>query len=345
MFIGHGLLAFALVAGSTAIAARFRSTRESGASTDSASRVSADARAPADARSSKRDRAIRNRALALGVLAAAFATLPDVDMLYAPVGLLWADGGPLALARGFWGASTVVHRTATHSLVVAVVAAPAFAAWSRGGWSRLLAGGLLVTLVVGAAFASGVLGVLVLGVFVLCGAALAGVAGRRGCSARDVLLTALVGLVSHPFGDLFTGTPPRLLYPFDVTLLTGRVVLSPDPTLHLLSAMLLELGTYWLAAVVYLRLTDQRLSDYLDPTAALGLPSGGVALAVPAPTLSLSYPFVFTVLGVGAACGVLVGGVDHLRARERHRALAMALTALAAVTVAVFVYLGVYLAT
>nr|WP_305794595.1 metal-dependent hydrolase [Halomarina rubra] len=284
------------------------------------------------------------RALALGVLAGAFATLPDVDMLYAPVGLLWADGGPLALAEGFWSASTVVHRAATHSLVVAVVAAPAFAAWARGGPSGLLGGTLLGALVVASFAASGFLGGLVVGAFVLGGLAITTVAARRGVPPLAVLPTALVGLASHPFGDLFTGEPPRLLYPFETTLLVERVPLSGDPVLHLLGAMLVELATFWLAAVVYLHLTDQRLSDYLHPTVALGLPTGGVALAVPDPTLSLSYPFVFTVLGLGAAIGVLVGALDRLRSRERHRPLAMALTALAAVTVAVFAYLGVYLA-
>nr|WP_282594630.1 metal-dependent hydrolase [Halomarina salina] len=286
----------------------------------------------------------RDRALALGLLAGAFATLPDVDMLYAPVGLLWADGGPLALAKGFWGASSVVHRAATHSLVVAVVAAPAFAAVSRAGWPRVVGGCTLGALVAWSGLASGVLGALVVGAFAVGGAGVATLAGRFDVSPRSVLLTALVGLTTHPFGDLFTGTPPRLLYPFEATLLTERIALSPDPTLHLVGAMLVELGTFWLAAVVYLHLTDQRLADYLDPTAALGLPSGGAALAVPAPTLSLSYPFVFTVLGLGVACGVGVGGIDHLRSRDRHRTLAMALTALATVTVAVLVYLAAYLA-
>jgi membrane-bound metal-dependent hydrolase YbcI (DUF457 family) len=323
VFVGHALLAFALVAGGASVL-------WAGASGDPSPRV-------------------RRRALALGVLAGAFATLPDVDMLYAPVGLLWADGGPFALARGFWGASTVVHRAATHSLVVGALAAPAFAAWAYDGpgrdRTRALGAAVLVALVAASFAASGVLGGVVVGAFVAGGVAIAALAARHGVGARGVLVAALVGLLSHPFGDLFTGSPPRLLYPFDATLLVGRVALSPDPTLHLLGAMLVELATFWLAALVYLRLTGQRPSDYLDPTAALGLPSGGAALALPAPTLALSYPFVFTMLGVGVACGVLVGALDRLRSRRRHRGLAMALSALATVTLAVLVYLGAYLAT
>jgi len=279
------------------------------------------------------------------VVAGAFATLPDVDMLYAPVGLLWADGGPLALAEGFWSASTVVHRAVTHSLVVGVLAAPAFALWTRRDVARVGGAALLVTLVAVTALVSGLLGGLVVTAFVVGGVLVAAGASRAGLSPGAVLATALVGLLTHPFGDLFTGTPPALFYPFETTVVTERVVLSPDPTLHLLGAMLVELATFWLAAVVYLHLSDQDLREYLDPAAALGLPSGGVALAVPAPTLALSYPFVLTLLGVGLACGVLVGGVDRYRSRERHRPLAMALTALATVTLAALVYLAAYLAT
>jgi hypothetical protein len=233
----------------------------------------------------------------------------------------------------------------THSLVVAVVAAPAFAGWARGGFTRLLGGVALLGLVAVTAQVSGLLGGVVVTAFVVGGLLVTAVAGREGLGPTDVLLTALVGLVSHPFGDLFTGEPPRLLYPFETTLLTERVVLSPDPTLHLLGAMLVELATLWLAALVYLHLSDHEVRDYLDPTVAVGLPSGGAALAIPAPTLSLSYPFVLTLLGVGLACGILVGGIDRYRSRERHRTLAMALTALATVTLAVLVYLGAYLVT
>nr|WP_233265169.1 metal-dependent hydrolase [Halomarina oriensis] len=289
--------------------------------------------------------ATRRRAFALGLLAGVFATLPDVDMLYAPVGLLWADGGPLALAEGFWSASTVVHRSVTHSLVVGVVAAVGFALWTRGGASKLLAVVVLGGLVAVSGTTSGLLGGLVMGAFVLGGLLVGTLAARRGVDAGAVFVTALVGLLSHPFGDLLTGEPPRLLYPFETVLVAERVTLSLDPTLHLLGAMLVELGTFWLAALVYLHLSDHEVRDYVDPTVALGLPSGGVALAVPAPTLSLSYPFVLTLLGVGLACGILVGGVDRYRARERHRPLTMALTALATVTLAVFVYLGAYLVT
>lgn len=330
MFIGHGLLAFALVAGGARLSGR-----------------------PPE------------RALALGVAAGAFATVPDIDIIYAPVGAIGASGA-LDAAEGFWGASTLVHRTVTHSLPVAAVAALAFWAWSRadaattrtdGAWpavERAAALTLLAGLVAVAGFVSGPLGAVVMSAFALAGLAVTVLSERYGgLTPRAVLLTALFGLASHPFGDLFTGEPPRLLYPLDVTLVSERITLFSDPTLHLLGAFWLELSTIWLAAAVYCALTDRSLRAHLHGRAALGVAYAAAALAVPAPTLASSYQFVFSVLAVG-----VVGPVSFARRWRRARvlldrtaadsagddgALAAVLTGLAAVTLASLTYALVYL--
>ena len=72
--------------------------------------------------------------------------------------------------------------------------------------------------------------------------------------AGGALLAAVFGLASHPFGDVFTGSPPRFFYPFDVTLLHSRISLLADPTLNLLAIFGLELVLAWFALVVYFRL-------------------------------------------------------------------------------------------
>ncbi|WP_336343586.1 metal-dependent hydrolase [Halalkalicoccus ordinarius] len=279
MFVGHALLAFALAAGGA---------RWTGRSPE--------------------------RSLSIGLAAGAFATVPDVDMLYALVGLLSGVGGTLDAVNAFWSASTHVHRIVTHSLVVGVAAALGFALWSRGleregaGIGALrtrpdaLSGlAVLVALVAVAGLASGSLGLVVMSAFVLAGLAVATLAVEfGGLGPRTVLATALLGLLSHPFGDLFTGEPPRLLYPFGARLLTDRVLLSPDSTLHLLGTFGVELATIWLAALVYCRLTHRSLRTHVRWRAALGVAYAGAALALPAPTVDSSYRFVFSVLAVGA---------------------------------------------
>ncbi|MFC7154429.1 metal-dependent hydrolase [Halomarina halobia] len=305
MFVGHGLLAFALAA----LAAR-------------------------------RIGWSRERALTVGLLAGAFGVLPDVDMLYAVVGFASGADSATGLARDFWAASTVVHRAMTHSLVAGSVAAAGFAAWrSERTRVRLAGGSLLGALVVVAALASGALGAFVIAAFVLGGLALVAAARRADLSPAAVLGAALVGLLSHPFGDLFTGEPPRLLYPLDATVLVHRVTLAPDPTLHLLGAATVELLALWAGAVVFLRLRDRRVRDVVHPWSAFGLAYAGAVLALPAPTLDLSYPFVFGVIGVGA-----LGSAPHVIRRDRpETAVAAAVTALATITLGVLAYTAGYL--
>jgi membrane-bound metal-dependent hydrolase YbcI (DUF457 family) len=314
MFVGHALLAFALVAG---VAAR-RGWSPS-------------------------------RALSLGVIAGAFAAVPDVDIAYAFVGLVGAHGGPLALASSFWSAGSVVHRAVTHSLVVAPIVAAAAALWVAAGrptarrrslsaLSLLGLSGLVVLTTV----ESGVLGGAVMAVFAVAVLGLAtGVRRRTTAAPRHVFAAALVGLVTHPFGDLFTGTPPTMLYPVDVPVVADRVVLASDPTLHLLAAFGLELAVVWAAVAVFCWLVGLRPS--VEPRATLGAGYAASVFLIPAPTLDLSYPFVFSVLAVGSL-GVFprvrLRSESALAVPDRTTAL---LTGLTAVTVAWAAYGAAYL--
>lgn len=310
----------------------------------------------------------RERALALGVVAGAFAAVPDVDMAYALLGAAQTQVADVwAVTEAFWQSSRAVHRSTTHSLVIAVPAALAFA-WSVGGTGRgyalprsphalsrrqVAALAVLAGLVGVAFLENGPLGAAITTVFAVSGVAVAGVARRRaGLSGREILAVGLVGLLSHPFGDVFTGSPPDFLYPLEMTLLDGRVALAADPTLNLLAVFGLELATIWLAAVAFCRLTDRRPHEHVDARATLGAAYGVAALVLPAPTLSVSYHFVFTVLAVGtvgvAPLGVPVGRLRRPTAWSRPRlpdaddALAAALTGLAAVTLGAAAYAAGY---
>ncbi|WP_227132468.1 metal-dependent hydrolase [Halorubellus salinus] len=303
LFVGHSLVAFAVVA---AVASRAFATVD------------------------------RRRALVLGAIAGAFAAVPDADMAYAATGVLdvalavaagagVGGDGVFAVTGAFWAASTVVHRSMTHSLVVAPVAAVGFALLvHRGRRASTAAGAGLALLTVLAAVATvvhGALGLFVFAAFVAAGVGVAAVV-RYGTTlgARETVALALVGLASHPFGDVFTGEPPALLWPLDARALDARVALSTDPTLHLLGAFALELAVIALAIVVYGDLAGRSVRP--SPRALAGVAGGLAALALPAPTLDVSYHFVFSVLAVGvvAASPGLAATARRLVARG-HAAL------------------------
>jgi hypothetical protein len=269
MFVGHALLALALVA----VVARWRGWSA-------------------------------ERALALGAVAALFATAPDVDVAYAPVGLVGAVASGAGLLDGFWAASSVTHRTVTHSLVVAVPAAVGFAALPR---RPAVAGVLLAGLVALAAVVTGPLAAVVTALFVVAGGVVAALAATLGFGPRATLGAALGGLLTHPFGDLFTGGPPSFLYPFDVTLVGARVAPFADPTLDLFLAFGVELAAVWVGVATVAWLHGARLRDHLRTRAVTGAGYAPAVALLPQPTVDAAYGFVVGVLAVGAVAGVRRG--------------------------------------
>ena len=301
MFVGHALLAFALAV-----------------------------------RGARRFSVSREWALRVGIVAALFAAVPDIDVVYAPVGLLLRSVETVS-PTVFWETANVIHRGPTHSVVIAGTLAVAAALWSVDRPStRALATALGAALVFVAGVVSGAVGGVVVLLFVVAGFAVATVAARRGIATRPLLGAALVGLLSHPFGDLFTGSPPALLYPFEATLVAERVALHPDPTAHLLAAFAVELGAVWLAVWTYTSLTDRRLVTLVDPRATLGLGYAAAALLLPAPTLERSAHFVFSVVAVGV---VATPTRPFSRGVDWHETV---VTGLSAVTVAAVAYALAY---
>ncbi|AHG04319.1 hydrolase [Halobacterium sp. DL1] len=283
--------------------------------------------------------ASRERALVLGVFAGLFAAVPDVDMAYAVVGLVAADPTtPSAAVNSFWGASTVVHRAVTHSLVVAL---PAAAGFALAPTHRRVAASVLVAMVAAVALVSGPLGVFVVALFAAAGWLVAVGGHRFGVRGKSLFGVALFGLASHPFGDLFTGQPPRLFYPLDVVVFDGRIALSADPTFHLLGAFGVELVAIWVGVVGALALADHRLTDHMDGRAAAGTAYALAVFVMPPPTLDVSYHFVFGVVAVGLVASV---PVPRGRSIPRPTPFNALVTGLTTVTVAGAAYAVAYAA-
>ena len=283
MFVGHALLAFALAA----LVADWRGWSA-------------------------------RRALLLGAVAGGFAAIPDLDVAYSLVSMDAARvfGGGAVRPGAFWDAGRDVHRSMTHSLVVALLAGPAFGLWTvraaaagprRALLCRAVGASILLALVGVAVSVSGLVGAVVMTPFVLAGVGIAAACRKAtDLSAGTVGLAATAGLFSHPWGDLLTGAPPRLLYPFDARVFDARVVLHGDPTIHLLAAFALELAVVWLAVVAVTRVTGRSWTGLVDRRAAVGVGYGVAAVVMSPPTLEVSYHFVFSILAVGLLCGGLV---------------------------------------
>lgn len=305
MFIGHSVLAFAIV-GSVA------SRRGWSAS----------------------------RALQAGAVAGLFGAIPDVDIVYALVGLGAAVGGDVgALVAGFWEASTVTHRGVTHSVLLAGPAAAAFAGWP----DRRLAGPLAAGIVALALVVSGPLSALTAALFVVAGLSVGGLAGEV-FDRRTTFLLAAVGVGTAPFGDLLTGEPPVLFYPLEVVFVGERISPFVDPTLNLLVAFAAELAVLWIGLLTLLDLCDWRLRTHVGRRAILGVGYAAAVVVLPAPTVDSSYQFVFSVLAVGIVGVTTPRWWRWARTRRgRPPILDAVATALAAVTVATGAYTTAYL--
>lgn len=311
-----------------------------------------------------------HRALTVGVVAGAFGAIPDVDIAYAAITLNVGEVAAAADPEAFWDATRGVHRTITHSIVVAVPAAAAFGLWAVRArdspatrWAARGVAVLVLAALVGVAYAaSGLPGGVVMGMFALAGLAVA-TAGTVATDLRPhtVALAAVAALLSHPWGDLLTGAPPGLFYPFEAGVIGERVLLHGDPTVHLLGAFAVELAAVWLAALAVVRISGPSWRELVDRRAAVGVAYGTAAVVLTPPTLAVSYQFVFSIVPVGVVCGGLSARSIDLGLSGRNwtpfrppftrpergdlgrSALRVVLTALAGITVALASYAAVYL--
>lgn len=281
------------------------------------------------------------RSLLLGLLAASFAVLPDVDMAYAFLGLLeGGSGGVWGAVNSFWANSTVTHRGVTHSLVFAIPSALGFGYITHKHRSfRLISAFILSLLLVSVVFLQGLLPGVIFLFFVLGGVSVALAAKSLFLDVREVLSVALFGLVTHPFGDVFTGKPPAFLYPFDSSFLVKRVVLVSEPVLNLIVIFGIELLIIWVAVTVYGDIIDRSVVEALDTRVLFGGVYAVAVLLMPPPSLSMSYHFVFGVVCLGFVAAVPVR-VNFWDWGELYRAFVLWL---GVVSVALFAYTAAYL--
>ncbi|WEL23608.1 metal-dependent hydrolase [Candidatus Nanohalovita haloferacivicina] len=240
----------------------------------------------------------KDKALYLAVFAGGFSIIPDVDMIYGIKGVVLAlESGPGGFPGTFWTVSNRVHRGLSHSLVTGLAASIGFTAYFIR--NKISVASAVTGLLVATAFVfEDFVGAVVMLAFSVIGLALAEKAQGK-MSSKEFFSIASLGLLSHPFGDFFTGTPPELFFPLTNAVKESRIVLNQDPVLNLLSIFGLELSLGLSALILGLYLKEIPVKEKISPLVALGGLYGFAFYLIPAPTLAASYSFVFSILGYG----------------------------------------------
>ncbi len=283
----------------------------------------------------------KHRALVIGLAAGCFAFIPDVDILYAWKELFVIfESGLTPFVDTFWSTSSEVHRGLSHSLIVGFLSSLAFTFYYRD--SDLLTG-IVVTAVFSAIFFHllGFLGGIVAGAFSITGIILSEAVSRKtDLSLKEFLAVSALGLLSHPFGDIFTGVPPEFFYPLETVLLDSRIAIFQDPTLNLLLAFSTELFFICSSIAMFFYLTDRDLRSALSPLALTGVLYLGIGYWIPAPTLEVSYQFVFSIIGYSAFVGALP---EINRPTDKENLIGFAVRSVSILVVAFTSYLVYYL--
>jgi hypothetical protein len=282
----------------------------------------------------------RRRVLVLAGLAAGYGLLPDIDVWRTGyVFLREGSDGVFPTEQHVWKHSWVVHRALTHSVVTGAVAAAVSGltvrATGRDSTGTRLGAALGVAtasagLLAVAAASAGRPGVVTMGLFLGGAVGLAALGRRQGATAEDVAAVAGVGLLTHPFGDLWMGRPPALLAPVVSEPPLGEVMLSPDPVLHFVFAVAVEVALLGACLHLVCALYDRRTLDYLSPLALAGLGYAAVLGRVPDPTFAEAYQFTTGLFVVAMAVALAVLRTDPRHQRVRARAFGSGVAAFGA---------------
>lgn len=298
----------------------------------------------------------RSLVLPVGMLAAGFALVPDVDAAYTAFVVVQAPPEQLFPTPEYVWTDEAwrVHRALTHSLIVGAVASVGVGFLELARVRRWdLFGYVVGTIAIGsfagilaAGYSSdGATGLLTAGLYVAGALALVTWARRWSVPPRWLGGAAAIGLLTHPFGDLFMGRPPAFLYPVVSTSPIARISVAPDPTVNLIVLFGLELALAWAVVWTVSVERDWQIREATGAPGLLGVGFAAAAFVITPPTLQVAYHFALGTLATGFILGV-VPGVARVRGSADRRSIDYRtgiVTGLAAVSLAAVAYLLAFL--
>lgn len=212
------------------------------------------------------------------------AILPDIDIVFPLVSVLSLSTLSVEqISTQFWASSEIYHRAATHSIIIL---------WSLlgiAGLSLFLQEyvskntivailGITVCFTIALLFLPIGLPIKILLVTIVLAVNTAYTYTNEILSKQELVATFSVGFFIHPFGDMFTGTPPEVFYPLTPPITLTRVTFV-EPTLHFILVFLVEVGSilgllYILHRTEYKTRIPQNISNPSTYTIGSGIVSG-----------------------------------------------------------------------
>lgn len=251
----------------------------------------------------------KDKCLKMALAAGMFALLPDIDIIYAWKEILTLfTTGFYGFTDSFWAASQSVHRGVTHSLIALLSAVAAFTVYHKTS-SKYLAAGITSLAGITGFLTQSILTAVILALFMATGFYIT--YRLDSISLSEFSLVSGIGLLLHPFGDLFTGTPPQLLYPSSLSFIEERLVFFTDPVLNLFAVYGIELSLVWVSVLVYSNIAERSIKLNLNRFSILGLAYIFLAGIIRQPTLSTSYQFVSSVIITGLAVVFILRKVEE----------------------------------
>lgn len=202
----------------------------------------------------------RQKIVYFGLVAGIASVLPDIDILFPLASIVLVDDFSLAnIISQFWMVAEQQHRFATHSIII------------LGGSSCITITQMFlpkrvqkysVPFTLLAIFISPIsLPIQLIMSSTITTLYILRSHTRKILSVRELGLFFTIGFIIHPIGDMFTGTPPTILYPFTDILELTRVSFG-NPTLHFGIVFIFEIGSLILSFLLLAYLTENNFITY-----------------------------------------------------------------------------------
>jgi hypothetical protein len=186
------------------------------------------------------------------------AIIPDIDMLLPLASIFTVNTLSItAITDQFWSVSGERHRLATHSLIILTITT--LIAFSIQKISETTAfkpklkkpkqkiATILTTIII--IFTPLSIPLKLLTTTTIITAYILIQYKPKNITTTQLTIAFLFGSLTHPFGDMFTGTPPTFLYPYTNIIELSRWTL-PNPTLQLTLLFILEIGSLILTFLI-----------------------------------------------------------------------------------------------